>query len=282
MLQRFTAPMLAAGLLSAAALLSSPAEQQATAATTMTPVVAAQKNSKEPTAEQVAELVIFVYGSRERIAQIQRNGIERGRVSRVNGDGRTEEITYERRFVRGETSEKDKIRLDQKAASAEYALVYNGGRIWGLINGTSFTPRAEAVADFMKPTQRGIDALLRYKENGATLTLAGKDKQKNIDMYMLDLVDKEKWKTRYFISTQKLRVLWLEYEDAPTGGGGSPVKFKRSCHDYRYAQGQLVPYRTVLFEDGKQVEETTVLNVTFGLKMDDSYFQSETAATAQP
>lgn len=279
MLQRFTIPIFAAGLLFAAALFNSPAEQQATAAT-MT-AAAAQKNSKEPTAEQVAELVIFVYGSRERIAQIQRNGIERGRVSRMGGDGRTEEITYERRFVRGETSEKDKIRLDQKAASAEYALVYNGGRVWGLINGTSFTPRAEAVADFMKPAQRGIDALLRYKENGATLTLAGKDKQKNIDMYMLDLVDKEKRKTRYYISTQKLRVLWLEYDDAPTAGG-SPVKFKRSFHDYRYAQGQLVPYRTVLFEDGKQVEETTVLNVTFGLKMDDSFFQSETAATAQP
>ena len=26
--------------------------------------------------------------------------------------------------------------------------------------------------------------------------------------------------------------------------------------DYRYAQGTLVPYRTVLLEDGKQTQET--------------------------
>jgi hypothetical protein len=47
--------------------------------------------------------------------------------------------------------------------------------------------------------------------------------------------------------------------------------------DYRYAQGTLVPYRSVLMEDGKQIQETRVLNVTYGVKLDDSLFKSPEA-----
>jgi hypothetical protein len=47
--------------------------------------------------------------------------------------------------------------------------------------------------------------------------------------------------------------------------------------DYRVAQGTLVPYRSVLMEDGKQIQETRVLNVTYGVKLDDSLFKSPEA-----
>ena len=238
-----------------------------------------EKDGKTPTAEQVAETVILVYGTRQGLAQIRRNGVERGRVTRTTNDGRTEEITYEQRFVRGENSQKDKVRLDQKLPSMEYALIYNDGRVWGVINGTPFTPRQDAAADFLAQTHYGIDALLRYKENGATITFVTKEKQKNIDMWVLDLTDKESRRIRYYISAKTGRVLWLEYDQTPAGD--QPVRFKKTFHDYRYAQSTLVPYRTELYADGKLLQETRVLTVTFGIKMDDAYFQSsETAATA--
>lgn len=239
-----------------------------------------EKEGKTPTAEQIAETVIAVYGSRAGLAQIRRNGVERGRVTRTGEGGRTEEITYEHRFVRGENSEKDKVRLDQKLPSMEYALIYSDGRVWGIINGTAFTPRQEATADFLAQAQHGIDALLRYKENGATLTYVGKEKQKGIEMWILDLTDKEKRRTRYYISAQKARVLWLEYEQA--SNAGRPVKYKKFFHEYRYAQATLVPYRTELYADDKLLEEARILTVTYGVKMDDTFFQNpETATTAQ-
>ncbi len=43
------------------------------------------------------------------------------------------------------------------------------------------------------------------------------------------------------------------------------------------AQGTLVPYRTVLLEDGKQTQETRILNVTYGIKLDDALFKSPEA-----
>jgi hypothetical protein len=283
-LRRFTLSALATLVLAAVVLLPAPArsaaaprqdEKKPAEARAEKPLKADPKN---PSAEMVAEMVIQVYGFRERLAQIRRTGIERGRVTRTNGDG-VEEITYERLFMRGPTADKDKVRLDQRKPSLEYSLIFNEGRVWGLVKGTTFTPRQDEVADFISQSQHGIDALLRYKENGSNVSLAGKDKQKNIEMWILDLTDKEQRTTRYYISSASGRILWLEYEETPQGGT-TPVKYKRTFHDYRVVQGTRVPYRTVLYADGKQLEESQVMTVTYGIKMEESLFQNAEATTA--
>jgi hypothetical protein len=240
---------------------------------------AASKNDdKNPTAEQVAETVVLVYGARERLAQIRRSGIERGRLMRTTDDGRNEEIAYELSFKRGATFDKDKMRLDQRKPTQEYSLFFNEGRIWGVVKGATFTPRQQDVDDLLEESRHGLETLLRYKENGATLAYVGKEKQKGIEMWVLDLTDKEKRVTRYYISAQSGRVLWLEYE-ARTPDSRTPVKFRKTFHDYRIVQGTRVPYRTVLYADGKQVEEALVSSVTYGVKMEDSAFQNPDAAS---
>lgn len=238
-------------------------------------VVANSKNLKDLTAEQVAESVIFVFGTRPVLAQIRRNGVERGRLTRTTSDGKLEEASYERRFVRGESLEKDKIRLDQKMPNMEYSLIFGEGRLWGVINGAAFTPRQDATSAFLSQHHHSIETLLRYKEIGATLKLVGRDKQKGLQLFVLDLIDKDKRSTRYYISSQSLRVLWLEYEEQ--NPGSSPLKYLKRFHDYRYTQSTLVPFRTLLLEDGRQTQETRILTVTFGVKVDDALFKNPEA-----
>ena len=60
---------------------------------------------KNVTAEQIAEAVILISGSRPVLNQIRRNGIERGRASRMGQDGRIEESRYELRFMRGDNAD---------------------------------------------------------------------------------------------------------------------------------------------------------------------------------
>ena len=241
------------------------------------PAAKVDKNQKTFTAEQVVETAIYYYGSRPLLSTIRRNGVERGRICKPSCEaGKVEEASYERRFVRGESMDQDKVRLDQKMPTLEYSLVYGSGRVWGIINGASFTPRQDAADTFLTQHRHSLDSLLRYKENGSTITLVGKDKQKGLDLYIVDLVDKDKQSTRYFLSTKSLHVLWLEYQ-APAPGGSTPQKYERRFLDYRVAQGTLVPYRTILMEDGKQIQETRILNVTYGIKIDDSLFKGPEA-----
>jgi hypothetical protein len=234
---------------------------------------------KAPSAEQIAETVIAFAGNgagRAVLDQIRRNGVERGRLTRTGPDGRAEEVRYELRFMRGDKPDQYKVRLDSKSPQTEYSLIYGSGRLFGIINGSTFTPRADTSADFLAQQTHSIDALLRYKENGSKLTSAGKDKQRGIDVFVIDLTDKANVRTRYFISAKTFRVLWLEYEDTPPGAPAA-VKYIRRFYDYRPAQSTWVPYRTVLLEDGKQTVETRILTITYGVKMEESLFQNPDA-----
>lgn len=244
------------------------------------------EQAKEVTAEQVAESAIAMAGNgfgRAVLTQIRRNGLEVGKETRTRPDGRSEESRYELRFVHGEKPEQDKVRLDSKTPQAEYTLVYGEGRLFGIINGATFTPRPDAAADFISKQAHSIDALLRYKELESKISSAGKDKQQGIDLYVIDLVDKANRKTRYFISAKTFRILSLEYEETPPGSS-TAVKYTKRFYDYRLAQGTQVPYRTVLMEDGKQTMETHILTITFGVKMDDALFKNPdtTSASGNP
>jgi hypothetical protein len=227
------------------------------------------------TAEQIVESVILVYGSRPGLEHIRRNGVERGKITRYNTEGNPEESNYERRFVRGENLDKDKIRLDQKLPTMEYSLIFDDGKLWGLINGAAFTPRQDATADFISQHHHSIDSLLRYKECGSTISLVGREQQKGLDLYVLDLTDKEQRKTRYYVSARSLRVLWLEYDEGSPGG--IAVKYTRKFLDYRVVQQTLAPYRIVLIVDGRESQETRVLTITYGVKVSDSIFKSPEA-----
>src|SRR5215831_20435896 len=240
---------------------------------------------KEYTAEQIAEATILMAGSgagRALLTQIRKNGLERGRETRTAPDGRSEESRFELRFVHGDKTEKDKVRLDSKTPQAEYSLVYGEGHLFGIINGATFTPRADTAAEFIAQQAHSIDALLRYKENESKLTSAGKDKQQGIEIYVIDMVDKADRKTRYFISAHSFRVLSLEYEETMPGSA-TPIKYTKRFYDYRVAQGTILPFHTVLYEDGKKTLETNVLTMKYGLKMEDALFQNpESAASSNP
>ena len=233
---------------------------------------------KEFTAEQIVESVIAIAGTRPGLTQIRKTGLENGRMSRMTPEGRPEEVRYQRRFIAGDKFEKDKIRLDQKTPQAEFTLIKNGERIFGIINGSPFAPRAETTAEFLSQQTHSIEALLRYKENDSKLASAGKDKQQGIDVYVIDITDKANNKTRYFISVKSLRVLWLEYDET-VPGQSAPVKFMKRFYDYRIAQGTWFPYRTVTYIDGKQTIETRVLTITYGVKTEDSVFQHPDASS---
>ncbi|HEX7331977.1 MAG TPA: hypothetical protein VF290_10780 [Pyrinomonadaceae bacterium] len=230
------------------------------------------KQETKFTVEQIVESTILIYGTRPLLDQIRRFGVERGKITRFPAQGNPEEADYERRFVRGDSLEKDKVRIDQKLPTMEYSLIFDDGKLFGLINGAAFTPRQDATTNFISQHHHSIEALLRYKECGSTITLVGKDAQKGLDLYVVDLVDKQKRKTRYYISAKTLRVLWLEYEEGPPGG--VPVKYMRKFLDYRAVQQTLAPYRIVLYEDGRQSQETRVLTITYGVKVSDSIFKA--------
>ena len=225
--------------------------------------------SKNAAPEQVAESVVYIYGGlggREYLKQIRKTTIERGKISVVNTDGKTEQATYEKLILRGDSLEKERVRFDQSFPSAKYALVYNNDKIFGVFNDSVFTPREDATKAFENQIWHGLEALLRYKENGSTVALADRQTIMNVEFIVLDVTDKQKRRTRFYISSKSLRVMMLEYEE-------DGVKLRRKFYDYNYAQGTLVPFRSVLWSNDKQIEETDIQTISFGQKIEEDAFK---------
>ena len=225
---------------------------------------------KNPTADVLAESVIFVYGlggGRQILNQIRKTALERGKMNLLNADGKTDQVSYQRWTQRAETLSKEKVRLDQEFPNARYALVFNE-KIFGIVGEQVFEPREDASRAFENQIVHGIDTLLRYKENESKLQLNGKDKLLGVEYYLLDVTDKQSRKTRFYVSTKSYRIMMLDYEQAG-------IKYRRKFYDYNYAQGTLVPFRTTLWEGDRMIEETEVGTITFGQKIDEALFAGE-------
>ncbi|NNE99056.1 MAG: hypothetical protein HKN25_08560 [Pyrinomonadaceae bacterium] len=221
------------------------------------------------TGPQVAEFSILVYGNlRGRIGlnQIRKTTVEVGKLKTTNADGTVIESTYETTIKRAKDYNKEQIRFNQKLPSAEYALIYNGDKIFGIFNNTVFTPREDAAKAFQNRIWHSLEALLRYNESGATVKLEGEKTLMGVDFYKVAMTAKDKRKTDYYVSKKSLRVMMLEYEE-------DGVKYRRKYYDHNYAQGTLVPYRSVLWADGKIREEQTIQTITYGQTLDDGLFE---------
>lgn len=232
--------------------------------------------SKDPnkpvTAEGIAESAILIYsglGGRATLDQIRKTAIEHGKMSLVNAQGQTERVSYQKYTIRGDSLSQEKIRVDEEYPSIRYALVRADDKTYGVYNQAVFSPRDDAAKEFENRIFHGLDALLRYKENGSTLALGGHEKIMGVDFYFIDVTDKQGRKTRFYVSAKTYRVMMIDYEE-------DGVKYRRKFYDYSYAQGTLVPFRTTLTANDKLIEDTQVMTVTFGQKVDDELFKSGT------
>lgn len=224
--------------------------------------------NKPMTAEQVAETSLFIYGlggGRQTLDRIRKTTIERGKMVLTSADGKVDQVNYVRSIIRGTSLGDEKIRLDEELSSARFALIFEDAKVYGVYNNTVFTPRADASSSFENSIVHGIEAYLRYKENGSTLALVGKEKDMGVDFNIVEVTDKAGHKTKFYISAKTFRVMMLTYEE-----GG--IKYKRKFYNQNYTQGTLVAYRTVLFTDDKTVEESEINSISFGQKVDDGLF----------
>ena len=235
------------------------------------PLVNQQKTDlKTVGPEQVVETVLFFYAfpnGRTTLNQIRKTTIERGSANITNAEGKVERVPYQRFVMRGENLVKERIRLDQEFPSARYSLIWAEDKTFGIYNNTVFTPREDAAKIFENLIFHGVEALLRYKENESKLEMGAKEKVMGVDYFVIDVTDKQERKTKFYVSAKSFRVMMLTYEE-----GG--VKYKRKFYDYNYAQGTLVPYRTVLWAGEKIVEETEVGTITFGQRVDEGMFKA--------
>ena len=235
---------------------------------TPTPASTPALSENENKGIALAESVILVYSSLRGAQGLDRIGkttVEYGTIEYVDALGKANVSKYERRAIRGESIDDAKIRLDQRFPDAQYALIYDGKKIFGVFNDTVFPPTSDAIASFSDRYWHGLSALMRYRSNKSKVVFDREEKIMGVEFAVIKVTDSSDRSTEFFVSKKSFRVMMLEYE---TRG----KKYRRKFYDYNYAQNVLVPYRTVLWADNKKVEEQKTATITFGQELGDGLF----------
>lgn len=238
--------------------------------------VGAARADKNVKPEDVVERTINFYGGRPALYAIQRNGILRGQLTLTTPEGAREGRTTTK-FIRKEKMADDLVMLDLELPGTRFIIGFDGKQTWALHNGEAQEPSPETVKTFRASQAHSYEALLRYKENNAKLEYAGnKSFSPGNDLDLIDLTAADGTRTRYEISRKTSRVIYLEYEEK-LADEAPPVKFRLYFKDFRVIQQTLVPFVTLVFQDGKQVEERKLVEVAYNVQLEEAAFKAENA-----
>ncbi|MGQ9897678.1 MAG: hypothetical protein ACUVR8_09015 [Acidobacteriota bacterium] len=229
--------------------------------------------------ETVAEIVIYAYGSRPVIDYVFTNARLEG-IIKIAADDKRPPIEGKilEYILRRETSDRNCVRIEvelpgsQDNEPQQLVFGFNGYTSWVVQNRQSITLTPEAQATFLASLKHDYFALLRYKEDGTTVTRVPGERIMGIDTIGLELTHRDGAKTKYFISSQTYHILHLEYEVQPTPND-KPLRFRESFYDFRPVQNLLVPMRKELYENGKFKQRIEFRDVRFRLaKLDEDIF----------
>lgn len=224
---------------------------------------------KDPNAEEIVTKSIVIYG----LFSVQKNGILRSLVKFISPEA-TREGKSAVKFIRKEKMNDDLRLLELELPETNYTIGYDGQDIWSVFNGEIRKPGPQEVAPFKSSHAHGYEALLRYKQNNAKLEYVGSTKLGTLDLDIIDMIAEDGSRTRYEISRRSFRIIYLNYEEKPDPNS-EPVKYRIYFKDFRVIQNSLIPYSTMVFQNGKLIEERTVVEAVFNVQLEEKDFKAE-------
>jgi len=232
----------------------------------------AQKNPKP---EDVVEKAILAYGSRAAIYSVQRNGLLKALVKFNTPEG-TREGKSTTKFIRKQKMAEDLRMIELDLPQTKYLIGFDGKDMWSIHDGQVQKPSEQEIRAFRAGHEQSYDAILRYRENNSKLEYVGSNRLGTLDLDIIDLISPEGVRTRYEISRRSFHILYISYETKPDPNA-EPVKYRINFRNFTPVQNTLVPYETLVFQDGRLVEQRKIVEAVFNIQLDEKSFTAENA-----
>lgn len=230
---------------------------------------------KTPKPEDIVEKAILAHGSRAAIYAIQRTGRVGALVKFHTPEG-TREGKSVLKFLRKQKLKEDLMMIELDMPETKYMIGFDGTQTWSVYNGEVQRPGPEEVNAFHSAHEHSYEAILRYRESDSKLEYVGSKNLGTLIVDIIDLVSPEGVRTRYEISRRTFHILYLDYTDQ-ADPNTEPVNYRLNFRDFRIVQNTRIPYETLVFKNGKLVEERKIVEAVYNVKLDETAFKQENA-----
>lgn len=235
---------------------------------------------KTPKVEELVERSILSYGSRAAIYDVQKNGILRAQVKLFGADGAPREGRSATKFIRKPKLMEDLVLIELELPDTNFTIGFDGQKTWSIFNGEKQEPSPELSNAFRESYAHSYEALLRYKESGSRIEYVTTNKIGSLELDVIDLVAPDGKRTRYNVSRRSGHILSLEYE-TQASPEAKPNKYRLTFSDFQVIQNSLIPYKTVVFENGVKVEERKIVEVAYNVQLEEKAFRTDAEKPAE-
>jgi hypothetical protein len=234
-------------------------------------------DQKTPKPEEIVERAILGHGSRAAIYAIQRTGRVGALVTFHTPEG-TREGRSVLKFLRKQKMKEDLIMIELEMPDTKYMIGFDGTETWSVHDGQVQKPSPEEVNALHSSYEHSYDAILRYRENNSKLEYVGSKNLGTLAIDIIDLISPEGVRTRYEISQKRpfYHILYLEYEDR-SDPDAEPVKYRINFRNFKTVQNTRIPYETLVFKNGKLIEERRIVEAAYNVQLDEKSFKQENA-----
>jgi hypothetical protein len=180
------------------------------------------------------------------------------------------------KFLRKPKMKEDLLMIELDMSDTKYMIGFDGTETWSVHDGQVQKPSPEEINALHSSHEHSYEAILRYRENNSKLEYVSTKDHGSILLDIIDLVSPEGVRTRYEISKRTGHILYLDYEDK-SDPDAEPVKYRLYFKNFRPVQNTIIPYETLVFKNGKLVEERKIVEATYNVQLDEKSFKQENA-----
>lgn len=165
----------------------------------------------------------------------------------------------------------DKLRNDIRTASGVFTLVWDGAGGWSQWENTVQELAPTQAENGRRFTARLLDVLLLEAHRGErTLRFVGSVALEGHESDVVVVTDARGYAVKLYIEKATGRVLRKESQEFSDTGG--LVEAVEMYYDFRPAGDYVVPFREVLWHDGRKVRESVMESWQFNTFLDPSLF----------
>lgn len=213
--------------------------------------------------ENIIQMSIEAQGGREALEKVRESYVvTEFKVYSPSGELLGESKTYTRH-------EPMKFRREDSILGMVVITGYDGEKAW-IQRGEMAIEAPRTVLDSIKASERRGNLLLKYIDKGCKLEYLGISNIEGKDCYGIKFTDIEGLETSVFFDNETYLPIKTEYS-APNEFG-KVVKYEYFSYDFRTVEGTKVPFRSVVYGDGKKIIESMIKEIKFNPGLDDKIF----------
>lgn len=167
----------------------------------------------------------------------------------------------------------DRMRTDTTTPMGEMSQILNGDQAWMVSPQGTMPVPAQMADELTANLWRNVAYLFAYgDQEGLVVQHLGTEDVEGVKTEVLLVTPEDSKSLKLYLDAGTMVPMKLTYQGMGMMG---PAKTEEIFSDFRDVSGVRLPFKSVIYQDGKRVQETHISEILINIPVDESRFEAE-------